>query len=364
MEQEEVQTLALRDNARQQLLSIKTIESGINYLNKVKAIEVWVKAEKKDAELQNIVAEQKIRTQRILGRLIKEGQDKGEIRNQKDNQYSSSSTKELAQVGLTKKDSHKFKAIAEIPDEVFEKEITEKKEAVKKAVSELTTAGMLKLGKEIQKNKIRDEKSKQGENLTLPQTIDLRFGDFKKVLADIPDNSIDLILTDPPYPIEFIKEWSALSIFAEKKLKPSGFLIAYSGQMNLPDVIERLSEKLIYYWTFCLYHIGQTQIVNGVNVMCRWKPILIFQKGPRKKLSATIQDYVESESRQKDGHDWQQSTTAVKKLLEAFSEKGDLICDPFTGSGTTAICCQELKRKFIGAEIEEKTFNIAKGNLQ
>ena len=64
--------LELRDNAKQQLAEIKTIESGVEYLNKVKAIEVWAKAEKKDAELQNLVAEQKLRTQRniLKGSLI------------------------------------------------------------------------------------------------------------------------------------------------------------------------------------------------------------------------------------------------------------------------------------------------------
>jgi hypothetical protein len=60
------------------------LKSGIKYLNQVKGIETWVKAEKKDAELQNMIAEQKLRTQRILGNLIKEGQLKGEIATQKD----------------------------------------------------------------------------------------------------------------------------------------------------------------------------------------------------------------------------------------------------------------------------------------
>ena len=64
--------LELRDNAKQQLQEIRTIETGVDYLNKVKAIETWAKAEKKDAELQNIIAEQKLRTQRILGGLLKE----------------------------------------------------------------------------------------------------------------------------------------------------------------------------------------------------------------------------------------------------------------------------------------------------
>jgi len=59
------EALQLRDNAKQQLILIKDVESGIAYLNKVKAIEIWAQAEKKDAELQNMIAEQKIRTQRI-----------------------------------------------------------------------------------------------------------------------------------------------------------------------------------------------------------------------------------------------------------------------------------------------------------
>ena len=142
------QTLALRDNAKQQLLQIKTVESGMEYLNKVKAIEVWAKAEKKDAELQNIVAEQKIRTQRILGVLIKEGQKKGEIRKQNEGTRVSTQ-KELTNIGISKKESSNFKAIAEIPERKFEDFISEKKEAVNKPVSELTTAGMLSVSKKI-----------------------------------------------------------------------------------------------------------------------------------------------------------------------------------------------------------------------
>ena len=62
-----IDTLMLRDEAQKQLAQITTIETGVEYLNKVKAIEKWAKAEKKDAKLQNAIAEQKLRTQKILG---------------------------------------------------------------------------------------------------------------------------------------------------------------------------------------------------------------------------------------------------------------------------------------------------------
>ena len=135
--------LQLRDNAQRMLMSIKSIEGGVEYLNKVRAIEVWAKAEKKDAELQNIIAEQKIRTQRVLGRLIKEGQGRGELRKKNDNQYNASDKKELADIGVTKKQSSVYQKIASIPEAQFESHIAEKKQNVENAVNELTTAGIL-----------------------------------------------------------------------------------------------------------------------------------------------------------------------------------------------------------------------------
>lgn len=146
-------TLQLRDNAQQMLMNIKTIEGGVDYLNKVRAIEVWAKAEKKDAELQNMIAEQKIRTQRILGRLIQEGQERGELADKGNqtgnNQYGNvpdkniSKPKTLSDIGLTRKQSSVYQKIADIPEDKFERYIAEKKENVENAVNELTTAGML-----------------------------------------------------------------------------------------------------------------------------------------------------------------------------------------------------------------------------
>ena len=145
--------LQLRDNAQRMLMSIKSIEGGVEYLNKVRAIEVWAKAERKDAELQNIIAEQKIRTQRVLGRLIQEGQERGELADKGNqtgnNQYGNvpdkniSKTKTLSDIGLTRKQSSVYQKIADIPEEQFEKHIAEKKQNVENAVNELTTAGIL-----------------------------------------------------------------------------------------------------------------------------------------------------------------------------------------------------------------------------
>jgi site-specific DNA-methyltransferase (adenine-specific) len=239
------------------------------------------------------------------------------------------------------------KATPELEEKVLNNEIT-----INQAYQEI---------KKEEKNQIklneRDKLAEIGKNKKIE--IDFRLGDFEEVFADIPDGSIDCIITDPPYPIEFIECWSKLSRFAKRVLKINGFCIAYSGQMNLPEVIKRMNENLDYYWTFAVYHEGQTQIVNGVNLICRWKPVLIFQNG-KKKIQNTFQDYFISEQREKNGHDWQQSKSGVAYLIEMFTKEGDTILEPFAGSGTTIIAAREKKRNIIASEIDEKTFNIAK----
>ena len=204
------------------------------------------------------------------------------------------------------------------------------------------------------------EKIKEGKNKKID--IDFRLGDFEEILEDIPDGSIDCIITDPPYPYQFIECWTKLSRFAKRVLKPHGFCIAYSGQMYLPEVINRMNEHLDYYWTFALQHLGDTQIVNGVNVICKWKPILIFQNG-KKKVNNTLKDFVISGVKEKGYHDWQQSRSGISYIMEMFTYPNDIICEPFAGSGTTIIVAKELNRNIIAAEIDEDTYNLARSIL-
>lgn len=224
-------------------------------------------------------------------------------------------------------------------------------------------AAYKEIKKEEKKEAIKEERrilAQEGSKKEIE--IDFRLGDFEEVFADIKDGSIDCIITDPPYPKEFLECWSKLSRFAKRVLKPNGFCIAYSGQMHLPEVMKRMNEHLDYYWTFAVYHEGQTQIVNGVNLICRWKPVLIFQN-KKKKLNNTFQDYFISEQREKQGHDWQQSKSGVGYLIEMFTKPNDLILEPFAGSGTTIKAAIEKGRRIKAAEIEVDTYNIAKSLL-
>ena len=211
-----------------------------------------------------------------------------------------------------------------------------------------------KIAREVKEPIIEEVNLKEDPNIKLYNC------DFRKL--EIEPESIDLILTDPPYPKEFLPLWGDLAKFAKEKLKDHGYLIAYSGQYHMPEVINYLISELDYIWTFCLYHTGNTRIVNNVNVMCRWKPILIFQKG-RTKFKQTIQDYIEFDRKEKAHHDWQQGLPAIQKFIEHFTNPGDVVCDPFSGSGTVALACKNTGRSFIGSEIDTESYNVARRRL-
>jgi len=213
-----------------------------------------------------------------------------------------------------------------------------------------------------EKQEKRNKKAEEGKKVNVKDLeIDFRLGDFTKVLDDIPDGSVDLILTDPPYPIEFIECWSKLADFAFRKLKKNGFCIAYCGHKNLYESMKRM-EVLDFYWIFSLIHSGNTKLIAFNNICAGWKPILIYQKG-FKKLDDRVDDVIKGSGRSKKNHEWEQGLDELDYLIDKFSKPGDLIVEPFTGSGTTLISIKKNNRIGIGAEENEETYNIAKKRI-
>jgi len=294
-------------------------------------------------ELEDVFSKKAKEKQQEAGGAVRQKSDKAVI----------DTKKELSKVASVSHDTiSKVKKIQEKAPEEVKAKLRTGEVSINAAYKEIK-----KEEKKAEKESERDRLAELGSKKEIE--IDFRLGDFEEVFKDIPDGSIDCIITDPPYPKEFIEVWSKLSRVAKRVLKPNGYCVAYSGQMYLPEVISRMSDNLDYYWTFAVYHEGQTQIVNGINLMCRWKPVLIFQNG-KKKIENTFQDYFISEQREKQGHDWQQSKSGVGYLIEMFTKPNDLILEPFAGSGTTIIAAKEKGRRVIAAEIDEQTYNIAK----
>ena len=195
-------------------------------------------------------------------------------------------------------------------------------------------------------------------------TINLKLGDFRKLIKDIPNNSIDLILTDPPYGKKFLSLWEDLARESSRVLKPSGFLISYAGQFYLPQFLRMLEKYLPYYWLGMLYHKGITAGVFERSMWNRAKPILFFYKPPLKKQKKWLEDVLVSEKLNKDLHKWGQSIEPFKKLIDCFTEPNETVLDPMFGGGTVIRACVELKRNVIGFEIKKEYYGIARTNFQ
>jgi len=202
--------------------------------------------------------------------------------------------------------------------------------------------------KEIDLSKITDAK------------IDLRLGDFRKVIKTIKNNSIDLILTDPPYPKKYLSLWTDLSREAKRVLRPSGFLITYAGQLYLPEVMNRLGGELSYYWLGAVEHKGRIAQRFEVNMFNRIKPILFYQKSPKKPQKHWTEDLFVSDGQNKRDHEWGQNKEPFKKILKIFTEPKALVLDPFFGGGAIIDACAETKRDVIGIEIDKKAYNKVK----
>lgn len=180
---------------------------------------------------------------------------------------------------------------------------------------------------------------------------DIRHGDFRCILNDIPDESVDLVATDPPYWGELLLLWGDLGTFAARILRPGGLLVTYSGQQYLPVVLASLTHHLNYVWMIA--QIGEARKTHNynLNVYANWKPILVFAKRPFKK-SKWFDDVVHGTGPEKDAHQWQQGIGEALRIVEYFSNPKDMVVDPMLGSGTMAAASVALGRRFVGCDIE------------
>jgi ParB-like chromosome segregation protein Spo0J len=175
--------------------------------------------------------------------------------------------------------------------------------------------------------------------------------DISELAADLDPDSVDVIITDPPYPQEYLWTFGALAELAAKVLKPGGSVLAMSGQTYLPEVMAAMQEHLTYHWTIAYMTPGSHYQAHHRRVLCAWKPVLWFVKG--EYTGQTRYDVARSEARDKDHHHWGQSESGFADLIEQFTDPGEVVLDPFVGGGTTGVVAVRLNRLFIGADAEE-----------
>jgi len=190
----------------------------------------------------------------------------------------------------------------------------------------------------------------------------LRCDDFRK--WKLKPNSLDIIVTDPPYPRTGIPLYGDLSRFAKRHLKPGGLCVAYAGKYFLPEVMVELGRELEWVWEIAIIQTSHPTRTFPKKIFGEYRPALVFSKGPYKPTQ-WMHDVIETkQTPEKELHRWQQSLDPVKQIIAMTSKRGDLICDPFACSGTTGVAALNLGRSFVGCEINPKSARVGADRIR
>jgi DNA modification methylase len=185
-------------------------------------------------------------------------------------------------------------------------------------------------------------------------TAKLFVADIRNGLPEVADNSIDVIITDPPYARKHLDCWALLGQVAQRVLKPHGSLLAMTGNSYFNYVVANLSWYLDWHWQICVLqsHLGGVGYVYGSKIHQYWKSIVWFTKGKYTGKSAGDMIYSDRVPLKKD-HIWQQNLKVFLRLVRHYTRKNDRILDPFLGSGTTLLACKQSMREHImGCDID------------
>ncbi|GAB2881882.1 site-specific DNA-methyltransferase [Paraburkholderia jirisanensis] len=245
--------------------------------------------------------------------------------------------------------------------------------------------------------------------LSLPPGIELHNRDFLTDAANLPDQSIDLILADPPYGLgkdygndsdmrsgdDFLgwtREWLELAI---PKLKPSGSLYIFCTWQYAPEIFVFLKSRLTMVneiiWDRRVPSMGGTtrrftSVHDNIGLFAVSKdyyfdldPVRIPYDAVTKKARSRKlfegSKWLEMGYNPKDvwsvsrlhrqhaervDHPTQKPLEIVERMVLASCPSGGRVLDPFMGSGTTAVACARQQRQFVGYEINESYCAIAR----
>ena len=221
--------------------------------------------------------------------------------------------------------------------------------------------------------------------------------DCLEVMKYIKSQSIDLVLTDPPYGIDFCSPRTS-----RKERLQNDKLTEWS--IMLPDMLAQFKRVLSDTGCCCCcccgggktpvtalftieaikhFHLIQTLVWKKfIGLGWRYRPsyenIVVLSKDKDnyafydettkcsnviEGINQDIPRYNGDKSGGIDEHPTQKPIELMKRLIKIHSKPNDLILDPFLGSGTTAVACKELGRRFIGIEISPKYCALAKKRL-
>ena len=208
-------------------------------------------------------------------------------------------------------------------------------------------------------------------------------GDCLEVMRQIPDKSVDLVVTDPPYGIKYQSNqrtrtekfdllknddndirFDAYSEFA-RILKDDSVCIIFASWKNVAfDFIElkkHFDIKNMIIW----YKPGGGMGDLKHTLLTDYEIAIVCHKGKatiRGKREGCVWECAKVNPN-KMVHPTEKPISLFERLICKWSDENDIILDPFMGSGTAGVACVNTNRKFIGVELDERYFKIAQDRI-
>ena len=191
-------------------------------------------------------------------------------------------------------------------------------------------------------------------------------GDCLELMKGIPDGSVDLVLTDPPYGKKADKGTNGFG--SAKNRRYGGGWDSKRPSKEVFDEMLRIGKNVIIFggnyfadilppsnhWIFW----DNEGDIAFQNPFADGELIYTTFKKPIKRIVFKQQGFI-TDSKDKRYHPTQKPSELVEMLIKEYSKEGDLVLDPFLGSGTTAVACVNTNRHYIGFELDTQYYDIA-----
>lgn len=210
----------------------------------------------------------------------------------------------------------------------------------------------------------------------------LYLGDCLSILPLIPDNSVDLVLTDPPYGINYLSHWTdnhdklqnddlnTWLLQIPKWLKTFKRLLTNTGCCccggGKTPVTALFTIEAIKHFNLIQTLVWRKFIGLGWRYRPSYENIVILSKDKDKynfydtsKSCSNVIEGINQDIPNAEEHPTQKPVELMETLLKIHSLPDMLVLEPFCGGGSTALACEKLNRRYIGIEISQKYLDIA-----